>query len=732
MLKEKEFKVVYSTGDHEPAIFFLEALPESIRLDLGLGYFSTTAINSLSVGFALFLNNEGIVRILVNECLSDDDKEAIIRGEKSFSSELIEDGIIDELEKLLEALSERNAHFFNCLSYLISKRRIEIRAIVPTKGNSGIAHQKFGLFEDPDGNKIAFSGSLNFSQSALFNNIESIDCYVSWENDTNDLKRITHYENFFNEVWEGKSDIAQLIPLERLNKVISNRFPLQPIDVLLETERELIKNQHFSETSSKFRKKYLELLNVIDQEISPGPSFPNGFKPFDYQELALKKWLDNDFIGFFEMATGTGKTITSLNCALHIYKKFGQIQLLILVPTLPLVTQWKEEVEAFNFENVIIANSKERNWTTNVLRELNKAMVIGSSYCIITTYDSFNLPKFLSIRSRLPNDTLLIADEAHNFGTARNLKNLPTNFSRRIGLSATPQRHFDPTGTSALLDFFGAKHDVTFKLGMKEAIERDFLCRYYYYPKTVELSESEMQEYIKISKVILMHFDSETGEFNNNQTVERLLLKRKRIINKAENKLIAFRQCMNELKENKERINFTLVYVPEGRPNQYDEEDQRLINEYSKIIAEEYDVKQHQFTGITENREKVLESFGRGDIDVLTAMKCLDEGVDVRRTENAIFCASTTNPRQFVQRRGRILRKHPDKNYASIYDLIVTPNLRANDKAGHSDMERKILIHELKRVYEFANLAENKMQALKSLETTAEKYDIDIFSAEII
>jgi superfamily II DNA or RNA helicase len=207
------------------------------------------------------------------------------------------------------------------------------------------------------------------------------------------------------------------------------------------------------------------------------------------------------------------------------------------------------------------------------------------------------------------------------------------------------------------------------------------------------------------------------------------LLKRKRIIHKAENKLQVFRECLHQILSTKDKISYTLVYVPEGRSNSIDQEDRNLINEYSNVLSSEFGIKQHQFIGITKDRVEILHQFSTGEIQVLTAMKCLDEGIDVKRTEAAIFCASTSNPRQFIQRRGRILRKHPEKKIAYIYDMVVVPEVLDKNFSDSLIMERSILQNELSRVREFASMAENKWQALKSLEEIAAKYEIDIYSS---
>lgn len=273
----------------------------------------------------------------------------------------------------------------------------------------------------------------------------------------------------------------------------------------------------------------------------------------------------------------------------------------------------------------------------------------------------------------------------------------------------------------------------TFKLDMEEAIESGFLCEYYYYPKVINLTSDELDEYKEISIKLLRYFDQASGKFSENPVVNMLLQKRKRIIHKAENKKDCLRDCLKDIIDTKGEIKYTLVYVPEGieSADGIDEFDRRLIDEYSAIISNEYNVTQHQFIGETDNRSEILSRFASGKLQVLTAMKCLDEGVDVKRTETAIFCSSTGNPRQFIQRRGRILRLHKEKKCATIYDMIVVPDLGQINRDDNISMEKSILRSELKRVYEFASLSKNKYQALKTLEDVAEQFKIDIFSTEI-
>ena len=340
-------------------------------------------------------------------------------------------------------------------------------------------------------------------------------------------------------------------------------------------------------------------------------------------------------------------------------------------------------------------------------------------------------------------EILLIADEAHNMGAGKILDRLDgVKYIRRIGLSATPERQFDVEGNNALMRFFGCTdNDYTFTFSMQEAIDKGYLCRYDYYPHLVHLTDDEMDEYIRISHQLSKFYNHKNESFvSSDDMLVRLLLKRKLIIHKAVNKETVFREIMEQRYKEKGNLKYTLVYVPEGNhPDNNDAdlftdtenisddiEADHIIDTYTQIvrnISPTTTVKKF-ISGIKE-RSSILDDFATGKLEVLTSMKCLDEGVDVPRSELAVFCASTGNPRQFIQRRGRILRNHPDKHKAVIHDLVVAPVINTNDECFV--MERNLLRSELKRVRDFATMSENSDFAYKELDEVLSYYELSLF-----
>jgi superfamily II DNA or RNA helicase len=307
------------------------------------------------------------------------------------------------------------------------------------------------------------------------------------------------------------------------------------------------------------------------------------------------------------------------------------------------------------------------------------------------------------------------------------------HLEKRIGLSATPNRQYDLIGNKAIQDFYNDTPPFVYSYSMKEALNVGWLCKYTYHPHIVYLTPDELKEYLKISKQLLKFIDFKTGRYKECKEVEILLLKRKRIIHKASNKLNKFNEILQSEFEKRNNLNYTLVYVPEGLDPNYsiideyveNSEEIALINQYTRAVSQIDDsIMVKQYTSKTKNRDDVINDFEKGEINVLTSMKCLDEGVDVPRSELAVFCASTGNPRQFIQRRGRVLRLHDDKIFATIHDLVVVPTL--NMEAGNYDMERNLLKKELERVVDFSQLSMNKADTHNELIEVLDYYNLNL------
>ncbi|SKB40697.1 Superfamily II DNA or RNA helicase [Sphingobacterium nematocida] len=709
----------YRTGsDHEPFEFYLNCLFHSKQFDLLLGYFSSAAISVLSLGFAKFIYDGGKLRIVANQILSEEDRNAILLAKEADIEPPLD---LKDIKTLKNSLDEYGEHFFKCLAYLISTNSIEIK-IVKTK-TKGIPHYKSGIFKDGP-NKVSFQASCNFTAYGLLENAESLSCYLSMDEQSSIFK-IKEDEEYFEQIFNEEVDHLEYIGPESIEVAIKTEFGGKDLNELLIEENELIKKKNIKAKDSKLA----ELLDDLDWEvekIAGEPRFPYSSSPRPYQIDAYNNWKNNHYSGVFAMATGTGKTITSLNCLLNEYKLTNEYKAIILVPSIALLNQWELEVKQFNFKRVVKIGGGH-NWEPTLGSIVsNKLWKKKENFILIVTYGSFTTDRFQKYFSKIQDDLILIADEAHNIGAPTVKKLLPTiRVPKRIGLSATPKRIYDPEGTDALNKFFNDQPPYCYEFGMEKALNEGFLTEYKYTPFIVELTEEETDEYIDISKKLLRFFDTEKGEFKKDTIVETLLLRRKSIIHKAHNKISTFTLILKEL-EKRGKSRYVFTYVPEGYIRTEDGVEEKLLDQFLYATAETTPyLTMNSYTNEDKDLNSILRGFSEGKIDILFAMKMLDEGVDIPRAEVGIFCASTGNPRQFIQRRGRLLRKHKDKSFASIYDMVVIPHQDLSDPQLFN-MERNMVKNELQRVAYFASLSMNYYDSKDSLENVCQKYELNL------
>lgn len=731
----------YRPGEfNSPEKFFNDCLENSKEFDLQLGYFSSATISVLADGFASFISNGGKMRLVINHIVSEEDKDAISKG--------VNGGIINcfdltNFESLRQTFDEYQQQFFECLAFLIYNKRIDIRIIKP-RNKKGISHTKSGQFRDGD-SITSFTGSANFTISGLFNNLEEIKIDRSDSIDMMVQKRIISQRDEFDTIMNGKKKNVEYLSPENLVSAIMTNYRDKDIEELLYVEAMLRKIK--LERAIRERQQGN---NVVCEVHDITPSFPYPQGPREYQKTAFENWKNNKQRGLFAMATGTGKTITSLNCLFEIYQRKGYYKAIILVPTITLVNQWEQECRKFRFSNITKVYSKNLTWRDEVERILfnekyrtDKEPEI--SYIIISTYASYAREKVFNILNGFDKKRLLlIADECHNMGSGslvKRLKDIP--YLRRIGLSATPERQFDDEGNEKLRKFFGSEENYTYEYSMEEAINKGVLCKYMYYPHLVQLTQEEMNAYVELSDRIAKYFNFDKGRFDDiDEKLKMLLLARKRIVHKAARKLDAFRDIIEKRYQRQGNLKYTLVYVPEGNMPDYiggnddfdrsedisdDNDAEHLINQYTHVVTEVDDhVTVRKFVSSQKDREEILYDFANGRLQVLTSMKCLDEGVDVPRSELAIFCSSTGNPRQFIQRRGRVLRTHPDKKMAELHDLVVVPELNPNSKSFR--MEQSLLRGELMRVNNFALLSENPSYSEMELRDVMNHYGLNLYN----
>lgn len=676
--------------------FYIPVLSRSVLYRRAVGYFSSKSLVLAAQGIASLIDHGGKMELIASPYLEKEDIDAILEGYE-IREKVIERALIKSLNKPLGPIEEER---LNYLAWLISNGQLDIK-IACFKDNSrfGLYHEKMGIMEDVEGNIIAFSGSSNETEGGLLSNFESIDVFCSWKPE--DVERVKTKVQDFNLLWNNLNKSLNVIP-----------FPKAAKERLLQFRKDSYEKKDPGVSMIIEKKGKYEV-----QELSPYPSIPHYIHLRDYQKDAIKSWFKNKYQGLLEMATGTGKTITALSAISKLYEIKKSLGVIIVCPYTHLVDQWAEEIKEFNMNPIIAYAGK--NWEEMLRNEVSafNANIIDH-FCLVTTNVTFGIERMQSILKRLKGNVVFIADEAHHLGARHRRTKLLSNIPFRLALSATPNRWYDDEGTEKLLQYFGGK--VVFEFGLEKAIGK-YLTEYFYYPHLVYLEPDESEEYYEITRRLSrynLHKDSKDEE--QSEIIERLLIKRARILSGAKNKLVKLKELMKD----KTDSNFNIVYCGDSSVD-----GEKQIAKVIRILGNELKMRVHSFTSMEDNikRQELLRRFSEGELQALVAIKCLDEGVDVPATQNAYILASSTNPREFIQRRGRVLRKYKNKKYSYIHDFIVVPrNIKEIEYLEPSlfNIERNLLRRELIRFSEFASLAINGPEAHANLRELKQAYNL--------
>lgn len=465
---------------------------------------------------------------------------------------------------------------------------------------------------------------------------------------------------------------------------------------------------------------------------------PDWVEERPYQEEAVRSWAEAGGQGILNMATGTGKTITSLLAAAHARETMdGRLALIIAVPYQHLVEQWASDVGDFGATPVMAFESREQ-WQEGLERrilEFNNGF--RDSFVVVTTHKTFASEAFQGELTTLSgSEQMLIADEVHHLGSPHLRKFLPQSIPLRLGLSATPERWYDDEGTNALFRYFG--EGIVYEYSLQRAIDNGSLCEYYYIPHVVSLTADEEEEYLRLSRKIARlaaSVDEDLGDADLQDVsgLKQALFKRARLLGTAEEKS----ERLASLLKREQTVEHTLVYCGDGSiEDALTGRTKRHVDATVERLRRDLEIRARRFTAreSQEERQELLDRFAEGDIEALVAIRCLDEGVDIPSTRTAYILASSSNPRQFVQRRGRILRQAQDKPYAVIHDFVVAPPRRAFQDEGSDQFstERSLIEKELNRVNLFAESARNHPDAdvngiptgTRTLQSLKEEYNL--------
>jgi len=694
-------RLSYHTGRDDLAQdFFVPCLESAVLYRRAAGYFTSAGLALAARGVASLAARRGKMQLVVSPHLEPADAEALLAARANPVAALtaIAARSLADIEDAL--VKDR----LNALAWLAASGLLEVKLALRLDANGGYArgifHEKTGIFSDAAGNHVSFSGSANETAGGLLENFESLKVFRSWQDSEGRVQEdIQHFE----ALWADATPGLRVLEFTTASRTLLERYrdPSQPPPGI---------------------NPYAVREPQRDRLFQP----PKGFEPRPYQIDAIRAWSKAGGKGILAMATGSGKTLTALTLASKVAEKNQPLVMIVVCPFINLCRQWIREIAAFGLGAV--ACFEDRKHWQEELEEGYQRLSAGLApvHAIVTTNATFQSEAFQAhLRPRVAAGTshhLLIADEVHNLGAERSRAALPDGIGLRLGLSATPERHHDPVGTQAVLSYFGGK--PVYQYPLDQAIADGRLCPYRYYPVPVDLTGEETDEYLDITTKLARFFHGDADE-EAQQAALRLLVKRARLLAGADNKLDALDQVISAMPE---RPHKAIFYCGDGRTTDtITEEEVRQIQAVARVLGEKHGLRVRNFTyrESPQEREEILRDLSSGFLEGVVAIRCLDEGIDLPELRMGFLLASSTNPRQFIQRRGRLLRNAPGKNRAIIYDFIIRPpDLGGSLDDNAFNMERDFFQRELKRIVEFCRMAENGAESMGVLRDLRIQYNL--------
>jgi superfamily II DNA or RNA helicase len=648
----------YRTGERDPVGgFYQPCLSAATRYSRAVGYFRSSIFSIVGRPFLEFARRGGTARLVCSPSITEDDAQAIASGYLS-RDEAIAQALDRDLQELLSepALKSRT----KLLATLIECGSLDIRLAVRSNG-TGIYHEKIGIFTDGVGERVSFIGSSNETWSAWHTqgNHESIELFREWVSSA-ESERVQTHAAHFERLWDGLVigvDTVAFPEAQRKKLLTTATNSLDDVDV-----------------------------DFPDEPIAPASRRRS---PMEHQLAAIAAWEASGRHGVFEHATGSGKTFTAITA---IKKHLATDQpAIVLVPSQLLLEQWRREIEEeIPDSTILMCGGGHTKWKTNGKLRAHTSPDLGMNRIVLSTMQTAATDTF--INGVYGGDHLLIvADEIHQIGSPFNARAMAIQTGAALGLSATPIRYGDPEGTANIFKRFGPV--LPPPITLQNAIDSGRLVNYEYHPHPVHLSEDEAERWKKLTKQISFELAKSKKAVNGNggltDKAKMLLIQRSRIAKKAQVKpgLAAGIICKE--------------YEPGQRWLVYCEDSDQL-SETMGLLTDGglHPIEYH--SGMEGDRPAALEWFTRFG-GVLVSIKCLDEGIDIPAVSHAFILASSQNPRQFIQRRGRVLRKSGQKLLAVIHDAIVVPVDAENEPE-----QIALLKAEMIRALQFADAALNK------------------------
>jgi superfamily II DNA or RNA helicase/HKD family nuclease len=715
--KDVEIKDEYRSRLHGVAKeFYIPLLYVAKEYKRAVGFFSSTVLCQIADGIAKLATNGGKIKIVASPYLSEKDIEAIKSGYDR--REVAKKAVFREMRETKNEFEEKR---LNLLANLIADDILDIKiAIMENSSSMGMYHEKMGIITDIEENVVAFSGSMNESQNALKENYEVIDVWCSWKSDEQ-YEKVEAKISAFTSIWNNTEPHVSIVEFPELKQEILDRYKRSPIwDYSNLTDND-------------------NIADIFENEVKPlyAATIPDNVILHEYQIEAIDEWQNNNYCGIFDMATGTGKTFTGLGAVSRLCQALdSKLAVVIVCPYQHLVEQWVDDIEFFGINPIIgYSSSPQKNWLKCLGDAiLNQKLKVRNRefFCFVCTNATFSTPKVQTLLTKIKGNALLIVDEAHNFGAERLSNLLNDKYNYRLALSATIERHNDPVGTVKLYDFFGKK---CIEYSLERAIEEKKLTCYKYYPIITTLNEDELSVFItltiQISKCLIK---GKNGKLRLSERGKILALQRARLVAGISDKITKLEEQITPYVNDKHILVYcgaTTLLKENQDYSDVEEDDLRQIDAVTDLLGNKLNMKVSQFTSKEDIKEREMLKYEFADgsnLQALIAIKCLDEGVNIPAIKTAFVLASTTNPKEYIQRRGRVLRLSEGKDYAEIYDFIALPYSLKEAHSLTEEQVRRVLSlikNELTRAEEFSRLAMNMAEAEKVIDSIKEVYQIN-------
>lgn len=702
--------------------FYIPLLCEAIDYKRAVGFFSSTVLIQIADGIAALARNGGKIQVVASPYLSEEDISAIKKGYELRI--VVQEAVLREMHEPRNAFEQKR---LNLLANLIADDILDIKiAFTKSRSSMGMYHEKMGIISDSEKNTVAFSGSMNESQNALSANYEVIDVWCSWKSEEQRTK-VDVKIGAFNSIWNDTEPNVNIVSFPNLKQEIMNKYKRTPVsDYTLGME------------DNDCLSPYVEITRPRNL-----PRIPESVSLHDYQVEAIDEWEKRAYRGIYDMATGTGKTFTGLGAVARLAEAVeNRLAVVIVCPYQHLVEQWVEDIDKFGIMPIIgYSASYQKDWLWRLERAIldQKLKAKGREFfCFVCTNATFASHKVQLQLEKIRGHALLLVDEAHNFGAERLSELMNKKYDYRLALSATIDRHNDEEGTARLYNYFGEK---CIEYSLDRAIDEKKLTRYKYYPIITTLNDYEREIFsdltYQISKCLIKGKDA---KLRLSERGKILAMRRARLVAGVADKLTKLVEYIAPYVND----NHILVYCGATNVLREDEdysetaeEDLRQIDAVTDLLGNGLNMKVSQFTAREDisERKRLKDEFASGDnLQALIAIKCLDEGVNIPAIRTAFILASTTNPKEYIQRRGRVLRLSKGKDYAEIFDFITLPRPLCDvPSLIREQVKRELTLvkNELARAQEFSRIAMNMAEAERVINEIKESYSINDFAINI-